>query len=195
MTTVALKKNYQNSGLRQTWLNLHRNLVIWSRDRRFLIANAVKNVIMGVSVGGVFFNTDSVISIYGVLFQLNLFIMLGAMTSVPEQVNDRIIYYRHADDNFYGAFSYAIGKGASLLPQVRIQWKIPLLTESSLTPRVVVGRCRNLRNDLLLHGGLGSSRLELLHFHRTSLRLLDRDEPTDQHIHRHLSNKGSCTGR
>jgi hypothetical protein len=124
LTTVALKKKYQNSGLRSTWLNLRRNLVIWSRDRRFLIANAIKNVIMGVSVGGVFFNTDSVVSIYGVLFQLNLFIMLGAMTSVPEQVNDRIIFYRHADDNFYGAFAYAIGKGVSLLPQVRTKLKI-----------------------------------------------------------------------
>ena len=118
-TTVVLKTKYRNSGMRSTWLNLHRNLVIWSRDKRFLIVNAIKNIIMGISVGGVFFQTDSVISIYGVLFQLNLFIMLGAMTSVPEQVDDRIIYYRHADDNFYGAYSYAIGKGVALMPQVR----------------------------------------------------------------------------
>jgi ABC-type multidrug transport system ATPase subunit len=118
-TTVVLKKKYQNSSLRSTFLNIRRNLVIWSRDRRFLIVNAIKNVIMGVSVGGVFFQTENVVSIYGVLFQLNLFIMLGAMTSVPEQVDDRIIFYRHTDANFYGAFSYAIGKGVSLLPQVR----------------------------------------------------------------------------
>jgi ABC-type multidrug transport system ATPase subunit len=136
-TTVVLKKKYQNSGLRSTFLNIRRNLVIWSRDRRFLIANAAKNVIMGVSVGGVFFQTDSVVSIYGVLFQLNLFIMLGAMTSVPEQVSDRIIFYRHADDNFYGAFSYAIGKGVSLLPQVRVPYVFrgifTVLSESALT--------------------------------------------------------------
>jgi hypothetical protein len=119
-TTAVLKTKYRNSGMRATWLNLHRNLVIWSRDKRFLTANAIKNFIMGISVGGVFFQTDSVVSIYGVLFQLNLFIMLGAMTSVPEQVDDRIIYYRHADDNFYGAYAYAIGKGVALLPQVRI---------------------------------------------------------------------------
>lgn len=42
---------------------------------------------------------------------------LGAMTSVPEQVDDRIIFYRHSDANFYGAFSYTFGKAASLLPQ------------------------------------------------------------------------------
>jgi ABC-type multidrug transport system ATPase subunit len=124
-TTAVLKKKYRNSGIRSTWLNLRRNLVIWKRDKRFLIANTVKNVIMGISVGGVFFQTDSVVSIYGVLFQLNLFIMLGAMTSVPQHVDDRIIFYRHADDNFYGAFAYAFGKGIALLPQVRIQQKLP----------------------------------------------------------------------
>lgn len=122
-TTAVLRTKYRNSGMRSTWLNLRRNLVIWKRDKRFLIANAIKNVIMGVSVGGVFFQTDNVVSIYGVLFQLNLFIMLGAMTSVPEQVDDRIIYYRHADDNFYGAYAYTFGKGISLLPQVRIRQK------------------------------------------------------------------------
>jgi hypothetical protein len=32
---------------------------------------------MGISVGGVFFQTDDVVSILGVLFQGMLFIMLG----------------------------------------------------------------------------------------------------------------------
>lgn len=64
-------------GIRNLWLNLVRNLVIWSRDKRFLIANAIKNLIMGVSVGGVFYQTTNSVSIFGVLFQLNLFIMLG----------------------------------------------------------------------------------------------------------------------
>lgn len=76
-TPMKLRNEYANSGIRATWLNLVRNMIIWSRDKRFLIANAVKNVIMGISVGGVFFQTNSPVSIYGVLFQLNLFIMLG----------------------------------------------------------------------------------------------------------------------
>lgn len=80
LTPIKLQREYANSGPRATWLNLVRNMVIWSRDKRFLIANAVKNVIMGISVGGVFFQTDSFASIYGVLFQLNLFIMLGKLT-------------------------------------------------------------------------------------------------------------------
>lgn len=81
-TTAKLKRKYANSCWRSMNLNLRRNIVIWSRDKRFLIANAAKNLIMGVSVGGVFYQTDSVISLYGVLFQLNLFIMLGG-SSLP----------------------------------------------------------------------------------------------------------------
>ena len=73
----AVQKKYANSFPRAAWLNLVRNLTIWKRDRRVLIANAVKNAIMGISVGGVFFQTEDVISILGVLFQGMLFIMLG----------------------------------------------------------------------------------------------------------------------
>lgn len=59
------------------------------------------------------------VSCFGTSIFLNpLSTFAGAMTSVPEQVNDRIIFYRHTDANFYGAFSYAIGKAVSLLPQV-----------------------------------------------------------------------------
>jgi ABC-type multidrug transport system ATPase subunit len=71
------RSKYANSFPRSVRLNLNRNLTIWIRDRRVLIANAVKNIIMGASVGGVFFQTDDVVSILGVLFQGMLFIMLG----------------------------------------------------------------------------------------------------------------------
>jgi ABC-type multidrug transport system ATPase subunit len=70
-------KRYQNSFPRSVYLNLVRNIVLWSRDKRFLIANAIKNVIMGVSVGGIFYNTTAFISFFGVTFQTCLFIMLG----------------------------------------------------------------------------------------------------------------------
>lgn len=135
------RRKYANSFPRSISLNLRRNLKIWIRDRRVLIANAVKNVIMGISVGGVFFQTDDVVSILGVLFQGMLFIMLGknsfcklamrttelplilllvtgAMTNAPGFVDERAIYYKHADDNFFSAYPFIIGKAMSKLPQV-----------------------------------------------------------------------------
>ncbi len=114
-------RKYMNSLLRSVMLNVKRNLTLWIRDRRVLIANAVKNIIMGISVGGVFFQTDDVVSVLGVLFQGMLFIMLGAMTTAPGFVDERIIYYKQAESNFFSSYPYVIGKAMSKLPQVNDQ--------------------------------------------------------------------------
>lgn len=111
------QRKYVNSFPRSTSLNLKRNLTLWIRDRRVLIANAAKNIIMGVSVGGVFFQTDDVVSILGVLFQGMLFIMLGAMTTAPGFVDERPIFYKQADANFFPSLPYVLGKSLSKIPQ------------------------------------------------------------------------------
>lgn len=109
---------YANSFFKSTWLNLKRNILIWKRDKRVLIANAVKNAIMGISVGGVFYQTDDVISTLGVLFQGMLFIMLSGMTTAPGFVDERSIFYKQADANFFSAYPFVLGKALSKLPQV-----------------------------------------------------------------------------
>ena len=75
------RKKYQNSFWVSVWLNLKRSFVLWKRDRIFIRASIIKNVAMGLSVGFVFLNTDMVSSFFGVLFQGNLFIMLGAVSA------------------------------------------------------------------------------------------------------------------
>jgi len=72
-----VKRKYANSFFLSTWLILKRFLRLWVRDRRVIIAGFAKNVLMGVSVGGVYFNTLDPVSIQGALFQAGLFIMLG----------------------------------------------------------------------------------------------------------------------
>eukprot|EP00804_Cyclotella_cryptica_P005988 CCRYP_000244-RD/>CCRYP_000244-RD protein AED:0.08 eAED:0.08 QI:148/1/1/1/0.86/0.87/16/1290/1209 len=114
----ALEKKYQRSFLTSVWLNMKRAFILWRRDRVFIRASAIKNVAMGISVGAVFFNTDVNSSFFGVLFQGNLFIMLGAMTSAPEKINDRAIFYKHDDSNFYPAASYILGQSLALVPQM-----------------------------------------------------------------------------
>jgi len=73
----AVRQKYANTFPRSTALIFRRFIVLWVRDKRVIIAGAVKNVLMGVSVGGCFFSTDDVISIQGALFQAGMFIMLG----------------------------------------------------------------------------------------------------------------------
>ena len=46
--------------------------------------------------------------------------MLGAMTSAPDKVDDRAIFYKHADSNFYPALAYIIGQALALIPQMLI---------------------------------------------------------------------------
>jgi hypothetical protein len=114
------QKRYANSFAKSTWLNLKRNLVTWKRDKRVLIANTIKNAIMGISVGGVFYQTEDVISTLGVLFQGMLFIMLGSMTTAPGFVDERIIFYKQADANFFSSYPFVLGKALSKLPQVSV---------------------------------------------------------------------------
>jgi ABC-type multidrug transport system ATPase subunit len=158
------QEKYANSFHRSVWLNLNRNLTIWYRDKRPLIANAVKNIIMGISVGGVFFQTDDVVSILGVLFQGMLFIMLGAMTSAPAFVDERAIYYKLADAKFFSAYPFIVGKAVSKLPQVNIapcvrraRERFLCLPLTNICGRVcgnetdIYGLCC-LRHNFVLHG-------------------------------------------
>lgn len=73
----SVNHKYANHFPKSTALVLHRFIVLWLRDKRVIIASAVKNIVMGVSVGGVFVNTEDHLSIVGALFQAGLFIMLG----------------------------------------------------------------------------------------------------------------------
>ena len=112
------KAKYQNNFVTCFGLNLKRQITLWRRDKRVLITNAVKNFVMGISVGGAFYQTTDVISILGVLFQSMLFVMLGGMVTAPAFINERLIYYKQNDANYYGAFSFVFAKAISRLPQV-----------------------------------------------------------------------------
>lgn len=114
----AVKRKYANSFSRAIWLNLMRSLLLWIRDRRVLIANFAKNAIMGISVGGVFYQTEDVVSILGLLFQSMLFIMLGASTASSALVDDRVIFRKHYEANFFSPYPFVIGRTLSQMPQI-----------------------------------------------------------------------------
>lgn len=109
---------YQNSFWVCLRLNLQRSFTLWRRDKVFIRASIIKNIAMGMTVGFVFLNTDMNSSFFGVLFQGNLFLMLGAMTSSTDKLDDRKIFYKHDDSNFYPALSYVLGQALALIPQM-----------------------------------------------------------------------------
>jgi len=113
-------QKYQNSFSISVWLNLRRFFTLWTRDNIFIRASVIKNIAMGLSVGFVFLKTTLDSSYFGVLFQGNLFIMLGAMTAAPEKVEARAVFYKHKDSNFYSALSYVIGEAIAAMPQMLV---------------------------------------------------------------------------
>lgn len=117
---TAFSKKYKNSFGKSVWLNFRRAFTLWTRDKIFIRASVIKNIAMGLTVGAVFLNTDLNSSYFGVLFQGNLFIMLGAMASAPEKINDRAIFYKHDDSNFYPSAAYVLGQAMALIPQMMI---------------------------------------------------------------------------
>ena len=40
------------------------------------------------------------------------------MTSAPEKLDDRSVFYKHNDSNFYPALAYLIGQALALVPQM-----------------------------------------------------------------------------
>lgn len=117
---LMLRIQFRNSFTRSTWLVLKRHFTLWLRDRRFLIANFIKNVVMGLSVGMVFIKPSDPTQIFGALFQSMLFIMLGGMTSAPAQIEERTIYYKHVDANFFQTFAFVWGRFLAMAPQAAL---------------------------------------------------------------------------
>jgi len=115
-----MKHKYANNFFYSSWLIFMRFVLLWTRDKRVIIASAVKNIIMGVSVGGCYMSTLNTISIEGALFQAGLFIILGSMQSASSLIADRVIYYKHTDANFYSAWPFAFGRAMSQLPQITL---------------------------------------------------------------------------
>ena len=111
-------RKYQNPFWVCFWLNLQRSFTLWRRDKVFIRASVIKNIAMGMTVGFVFLNTDMNSSFFGILFQGNLFILLGAMTASTDKLDDRKIFYKHDDSNFYPALSYVVGQAVALIPQM-----------------------------------------------------------------------------
>ena len=71
------------------------------------------------------------------------------MTSAPEKVDDRTIFYKHDDSNFYPALSYVLGQALALIPQMLIDvllfgtfvyWLVGFTATASVRRRSHFGR-------------------------------------------------------
>lgn len=115
--TSQMRYRYANSFPRNFYLLLKRFLMLWLREKRIIIASFLKNILMGCTVGGVFANEDDPVSLLGLLFQGGLFIMLGAMQMAGSLIEDRVIFYKHSNANFYSVWPFVLGRTVAGAPQ------------------------------------------------------------------------------
>lgn len=118
------KTPWQNSFWRSTKLNFSRNLTLWKRDKGFIIGKMFENIGMAVATGGILFGqarltfdesddiettSDKVnrlsAGVYGALFMTCFHILLGTMTSTPDDIDQRGIHYKQYDARFYQVYT------------------------------------------------------------------------------------------
>ena len=57
-------------------------------------------------------------SFFGALYQVTLTIMGTSMTTIFQQMDDRAIFYKQHEANFYSALSFVLGKALAMVPQM-----------------------------------------------------------------------------
>ena len=113
-------ERYRNPWHKSIWLVFRRELLLWRRDTYNLRAKVAQDIVMGVIVGTVFWQTPASSAIFGVLFQTLLMMTLGAMLATPQQVDKRSIFYKHQDGNFFPTWTFVVGRSLAQLPQAFI---------------------------------------------------------------------------
>jgi hypothetical protein len=149
---------FRNSFSRSMSLNFRRFLTLWKRDKGFIIGKMFENIGMAVATGGILFGQAKlppgatgypsneeeaedynklVQAVYGALFMTCLHILLGTMTSAPDEIDGRSIHYKQCDSNFYQVFAYVFGRFFSTIPQRTLEivsFGIPLYWMVGLDP-------------------------------------------------------------
>jgi hypothetical protein len=149
---------YHNTFSRSMMLNLRRHFTLWIRDKGFIIGKMFENIGMAVATGGILFGQAKVPdglsglprneeeaeeysrivqAVYGALFMTCLHILLGTMTSAPDEIDGRSIHYKQYDANFYQVFAFVFGRLLSTIPQRTIEivsFGIPLYWMVGLDP-------------------------------------------------------------
>jgi len=116
--TKDITDKYHTSLYTSLKLVLQREVLLWWRNKYQRKARLIQDVVVGVVVGTVFWQSadDNPDSVVGVLFQSLFFISLGTMVKIPEQVETRGVFYKQQDANYYPAWAYIFGRSMAALP-------------------------------------------------------------------------------
>mmetsp|Transcript_30603 Transcript_30603/g.46305 ORF Transcript_30603/g.46305 Transcript_30603/m.46305 type:complete len:1119 (-) Transcript_30603:2392-5748(-) len=134
---------HKNSFFRSMVLNFNRYIILWKRDKGFIIGKLAENFAMASSIGGILFNGGNIgidtsegfindpdavdttfeksLAIYGVFFLALWHLSQGTTINASDELAVRTINYKHIDANFFQTASFAIGRTLSTLPQKTLE--------------------------------------------------------------------------
>lgn len=121
IATDAVKKSmgqrFRNSSWDSLKLLVHRECLLWWRDKAGIKTRVAQDLLMGLIAGTLFWQaSDDPTSVLGILFQSMFFISIGAILKVAPQYAVRGILYKQQDANFFPTWSYVVGRSLSTIP-------------------------------------------------------------------------------
>lgn len=93
-----------------------RWIVLVSRDKNLFWAKITQNVILGIVIGTLFYDTNDYISIFGVLFSCSLFMTLAGFPHMAIAFNSKKVFLKQRDAHFFPPSLYTLTAYVVYLP-------------------------------------------------------------------------------
>jgi ABC-2 type transporter len=119
--TKAVKKwmgsKFRNSSYASLKLLVHRECLLWWRDKAGIKTRVAQDLVMGLITGSLFWQGwEETSSVLGILFQSMFFISLGAMLKIAPQYAVRGVLYKQQDANFFPTWTFVFGRSLASIP-------------------------------------------------------------------------------
>ncbi|CAK4186532.1 unnamed protein product [Aphanomyces euteiches] len=115
---MATTPEFYNSFFSNVMLLTKRQLTVLARDRVFVISTIVMALVMALLYASSFYQMDpqQPLVVVGVIFQSLLFFITSQLPKLPIILENRTIFYKQRDANFFSTLSYVIANTISHIP-------------------------------------------------------------------------------
>ncbi|CAK4186138.1 unnamed protein product [Aphanomyces euteiches] len=115
---MAITPVFYNSFVANIVLLTKRQLTVTLRDRAFIISSIVMAILMALLYSSSFYqmNPQQPQVVMGVIFQSLLFFITSQVPKLPIIIENRKIFYKQRDANFFSTLSYVVAHALSHIP-------------------------------------------------------------------------------
>ncbi|CAK4652151.1 unnamed protein product [Aphanomyces euteiches] len=115
---MAITPVFYNSFVANIVLLTKRQLTVTLRDRAFIISSIVMAILMALLYSSSFYqmNPQQPQVVMGIIFQSLLFFITSQVPKLPIIIENRKIFYKQRDANFFSTLSYVVAHALSHIP-------------------------------------------------------------------------------